>query len=116
MRAIPVEATAHGTIEAIRPRTIAEYTAQFGLNLPGGLATSALALRRQLPNIPLALLTPAAFAALVMGLWRIAMDLNWAAMFPIGGGLFSHWQVWIALSIALKILSSSLLAWERRVR
>jgi hypothetical protein len=62
------------------------------------------------------LLTPAALVAFVMGLWRVSVDLDWASAFPIASGFFSHWQVWIALSIALKILSSSLLAWDGRTR
>ncbi len=69
---------------------------------------------RQLANVLVALLTPAALVALVMGLWRVCADLGWAGAFLIGGGFFSHWQVWIALSIALKMLSSSLIAWGSR--
>ena len=80
-----------------------------------GLATT-LALTRQLPSILVALLTPAALVALVMGLWRVSADLDWAGAFPIASGFFSHWQVWIALAIGLKMLSSSLLAWDRRIR
>jgi hypothetical protein len=41
-------------------------------------------------------------------------DLGWAGTFLISGGFFSHWQVWIALSITLKMLSSTLLAWGSR--
>ena len=73
-----------------------------------------LSLSRQLPSILIALLTPAALVVLAMGLWRVCTDLDWAGAFPITTGFFSHWQVWIALSIALKMLSSSLLAWESR--
>ena len=43
-----------------------------------------------------------AAAALTLGLWRLAGDLNLAGHFFIGDGLFSHWQVWIALAMALK--------------
>lgn len=43
-----------------------------------------------------------AVAALSLGLWRLAGDLNLAGHFFIGQGLFSHWQVWIALAMALK--------------
>ncbi len=70
---------------------------------------------QQLANILVALLTPAAVVALVMGLWRVSTDLGWAGAFLISGGFFSHWQVWIALSIALKLLSSSLLAWSGKI-
>jgi hypothetical protein len=52
--------------------------------------------------------------ALVMALWRFCTDLGWAGPFLISDGFFSHWQVWIALSIGLKILSSTLIAWGSR--
>lgn len=61
-----------------------------------------------------ALLTPAAVVAFVMGMWRLCMDLGWAGAFLISGGFFSHWQVWIALSIGLKMLSSTLITWGAR--
>ncbi len=69
---------------------------------------------RQLANTLIALLTPAAVVAFVMGVWRVCADLGWAGAFLIADGFFSHWQVWIALSIALKMLSSTLIAWGSR--
>ena len=69
---------------------------------------------RQLANVLVALLTPAALVALVMGMWRVCADLGWAGAFVIAGGFFSHWQVWIALAIGLKMLSSTLIAWGSR--
>ena len=69
---------------------------------------------RQLANILVALLTPAALVALVMGIWRVCADLGWAGAFLITDGFFSHWQVWIALSVGLKMLSSTLIAWGSR--
>jgi hypothetical protein len=68
----------------------------------------------QLANLLVALLTPAAVIAFVMGTWRVCADLGWAGAFLIGDGFFSHWQVWIALSIGLKMVSSSMLAWGSR--
>lgn len=68
----------------------------------------------QLANILVALLTPAAVVAFVMGMWRVGTDVGWAGAFLISGGFFSHWQVWIALSIGLKMLSSSLISWGAR--
>ena len=68
----------------------------------------------QLANILVALLTPAAMVAFVMGIWRVCADLGWAGAFLINSGFFSHWQVWIALSIGLKMLSSMLIAWGSR--
>jgi hypothetical protein len=69
---------------------------------------------RQLANVLVALLTPAAVLALVMGMWRMSTDLGWAGAFLITAGFFSHWQVWIVLSIALKMISSNLIAWGSR--
>lgn len=73
-----------------------------------GFGTKTL---RQLADILVALLTPAALIALVMGLWRVGADLGWAGAFLITGGFFSHWQVWIVLSLGLKMVSSTLLSW-----
>jgi hypothetical protein len=50
-----------------------------------------------------ALLTPAAVATAILGLWRIAADLDWASDFAIDSGFFSHWQVWIAAAILLEL-------------
>ena len=49
-----------------------------------------------------------------MGVWRVGADLGFAGTFLIAEGFFSHWQVWIVLSIGLKLLSSTLLAWGSR--
>jgi hypothetical protein len=67
-----------------------------------------------LANILVALLTPSAVVALVMALWRICADLGWAGAFLIADGFFSHWQVWFALSIGLKAISATLIAWDAR--
>jgi hypothetical protein len=69
---------------------------------------------RQLANILVALLTPAAVLALVMAIWRLCADLGWAGAFLISDGFFSHWQVWLASSVALKMISSTLIAWGSR--
>jgi len=42
-----------------------------------------------------ALLTPGAVMTAVLGIWRLAADLQWASNFAIRNGLFSHWQVWM---------------------
>ena len=52
-----------------------------------------------------ALLTPVAAIALVLGMWRFGTDLGWTEDFVISNGLFSHWQIWIALAIALHALA-----------
>ena len=104
MGAFTVETTPRPAVAGVKPV------------VPRALVTSTLALARQLPNILVALLTPAALVALAMGLWRVSADLDWAGAFPITTGFFSHWQVWIGLSAALKMLSSALLAWDARTR
>jgi hypothetical protein len=89
--------------------------AKFQVWLERIAASAAPVFGQQLPNVLVALLAPMAGVALVMGLWRLTADLGWTETFFITGGFFSHWQVWIALSIALKILSSALLAWTGRI-
>jgi hypothetical protein len=70
----------------------------------------------QLANVLVALLTPAAVLAFAMGIWRVCTDLGWAGAFLIDEGFFSHWQVWIALSVGLKMLSSTLIAWGSKTK
>jgi len=63
---------------------------------------------KQLANVLVALLTPASVLALAFGLWRLGADLEWTGEFPISNGLFSHWQVWIALALSLKLTAPAL--------
>jgi hypothetical protein len=62
---------------------------------------------RQVASAIGTLLIPAALMAYVLGIWRLASDLGMAGEFAISG-LFSHWQVWIALAAAIHIAASSL--------
>jgi hypothetical protein len=64
----------------------------------------------QAADVLVALVTPSAVIALVMGLWRLTADMGWTETFPISSGFFSHWLVWIALAIGLKFGSSVLAA------
>jgi hypothetical protein len=52
------------------------------------------------------LLTPAAAVATVLALWRLGADLRWTGEFAISEGLFSHWQVWLALAFLLQTAAS----------
>ena len=61
-----------------------------------------------------ALLTPVAALAAVVGLWRIAADLNWAGSFAITSGLFSHWQAWLGAAALLQLCSRALVRYARR--
>ncbi|MBI1897804.1 MAG: hypothetical protein HYS04_14940 [Acidobacteria bacterium] len=60
------------------------------------------------------LLVPASVAAYVLGCWRLGSDLNLTGEFAIRRGIFSHWQVWIALGAAMHILSFGLGRYARR--
>lgn len=91
-----------------------EHTLKSQFRFAALLAPVGIIFSRQLANTLIALLTPAAVVAFVLGLWRVCADLGWAGAFLIADGFFSHWQVWIALSIALKMLSSTLIAWGSR--
>jgi hypothetical protein len=57
-----------------------------------------LARNREVASVAAALLTPAAAMALVLGVWRLGSDLKWTGEFAISQGIFSHWQVWIAMA------------------
>lgn len=54
------------------------------------------------------LLTPLAVAAYTLAGWRLAADLNVAGEFFVSTGLFSHWQVWLALAIGTQLMASYL--------
>ncbi|MFN8687012.1 MAG: hypothetical protein ACK50U_13535 [Acidobacteriota bacterium] len=60
------------------------------------------------------LLTPAALLCVVVALWRLLADLNVASEFIFRHGLLSHWQVWIALGVAVQTISSFLDRYGRR--
>ena len=49
------------------------------------------------------LLTPAAVMTAVLGVWRVAADLQWTGNFAIHSGLFSHWQVWMVSAALLQM-------------
>ena len=64
--------------------------------------------RRRLAVTVAGLLTPAAVLATVLGIWRIAADLNWTGSFAIAEGFFSHWQVWLGAAVLLQLCASLL--------
>jgi hypothetical protein len=112
----PQPAVARARSGAVATTSESTIKSQFWFEgvLDGFTQTFGVKTLAQLANILVALLTPAAVVALVMGIWRICADLGWAGAFLIESGFFSHWQVWIALSIGLKMLSSTLIAWGSR--
>jgi hypothetical protein len=62
---------------------------------------------RQVASALGTLMMPAVLMAYVLGFWRLASDLGMAGEFAISG-VFSHWQVWIALAALMHIGSASL--------
>jgi hypothetical protein len=67
-----------------------------------------LARTRGVASIAAAFLTPAAAMALVLGAWRLGYDLKWTGEFAITRGIFSHWQVWIAMAGVLQTCAAIL--------
>jgi hypothetical protein len=58
--------------------------------------------QRQIAVALSSFLTPLSVVALVLGFWRLGADLNLTGAFAISRGIFSHWQVWMALAIVLQ--------------
>lgn len=40
--------------------------------------------------------------AAALGVWRLASDMGASGQFGIEEGLFSHWQIWIPVSVVLQ--------------
>lgn len=57
---------------------------------------------------------PAAGMMYALALWRVGSDLDWAGNFAIESGLFSHWQVWIALGALTQFAGSALARFARQ--
>ena len=58
---------------------------------------------RRTALVSAALLTPIALMAWALGGWRLLADRKWTGEFAIQEGVFSHWQVWIALGVAVQL-------------
>ena len=41
-------------------------------------------------------------------MWRLGADLNWLDEFFIHQGIFSRWQVWLAIAIATHLIANQL--------
>jgi hypothetical protein len=50
-------------------------------------------------------MTPLALVGYVLAFWRLGADLNWVSEFFVEQGLFSRWQVWLALAIATHMVA-----------
>ena len=52
-----------------------------------------------------ALLIPASLMAYVLGFWGLASDIGVAGPFGFHG-VFSHWQLWMAVAVSLHVIAS----------
>ena len=68
----------------------------------GSTMRKTAAANRQAALVMSSLMPPLAVMAWALAFWRIAADLRWAGEFAIAKGIFSHWQVWIAVAIAIQ--------------
>ena len=68
----------------------------------GQAARQTAAVNRQATLVAASLMTPVAVMAWVLAAWRVLADLKVAGAFAISNGLFSHWQVWIAIAILVQ--------------
>jgi hypothetical protein len=50
----------------------------------------------------------ASVVAFLLALWRLSSDLNWTRRFALSQGLFSHWQIWLALAVLLQVAATML--------
>lgn len=57
---------------------------------------------RQAALVVSALMTPLAVMAWALACWRLAADMQWTGEFAISKGIFSHWQVWVAVGVAIQ--------------
>jgi hypothetical protein len=48
------------------------------------------------------LLTLGSVNCLILGIWRLGIDLGWTTNFVFADGLLSHWQVWFAAALILQ--------------
>jgi hypothetical protein len=81
---------------------------------PGEAIRKTLAINRQAALVVSSLMTPLAVMLWALGFWRIAADMRWTGEFAISSGLFSHWQVWIALALAVQLAAFFLHRYARR--
>ncbi len=60
------------------------------------------------------LLTPISIACVLMGVWKVGSDMEWAEPFAIESGIFSHFQVWFALGAGAQAAAWKLARFGRR--
>jgi hypothetical protein len=76
------------------------------ITIPSAANRAAEGSHRAAEMLATVLLAPAAVITFAFGLWRLGADLGWTGNFIFGEGLFSHWIIWMALSLGLKSVAS----------
>lgn len=80
----------------------------------GSTLRKTSAANRQAALILSSLMTPLALMAATLACWRIAADLRWAGQFAIANGMFSRWQVWVAIAVGVQFAAFMLHRYARR--
>lgn len=57
-----------------------------------------------------------AVVSLAMAAWRFGVDISFTRNFIIREGIWSHWQVWLASSIAIGLMAAQMRTWSERPR
>src|ERR1043165_9936501 len=60
------------------------------------------------------MLNAASVGSFVLSGWRLGADLQLTGEFAISRGIFSHWQVWLALGAAFQIVAITLNRYAHR--
>ena len=62
------------------------------------------------------ILTLGAVSSGILGFWRLGQDLGFLGDFAFTAGLVSHWQFWLAVTIAMQYTAWRLTRYARRAR
>jgi hypothetical protein len=82
----------------------------------GSALRKTVAANRQAALVTSSLMTPVAVMAASLGIWRLAADLKWTGAFAISQGIFSHWQVWVAVAVGVQFAAFLLHRYATRNR
>jgi hypothetical protein len=99
-----------GVLEVGRPRTFEHFAGIFSAASERlqAIVSKTMVVAMDAANLVGVFFTPAAVVALVFAVWRLGVDLGWTEQFVIARGLFSHWQMWLVLALALRLAGSFL--------
>ena len=78
------------------------------LRVPTDRVKEAIWKQRRYAPVVGFLMTPFYLTGYVLAFWRLGADLNWLGEFFISQGLFSRWQVWLAIGVAMQLASHQL--------